>query len=163
MYEGVRTYKPMISLFKTTLRALADQNEIGALSVEEALYLGITTSKDKFRAALASLNERILNRERGAITSYENTIFHRILKTKSFSRLFLKAIIAYKAISSPSGFLDTICLALIETEKKIQEIKEFTKSEFNLDEKNILKFYTENKLDLDLHDKITWTKFILLK
>ena len=71
--------------------------------------LGVTRSANELREAFKRLIDRNTN-------------------TKSLSSLFLKALIAFKQLSSPSQSLYAASEALIQTEKVVAEMKRFTKN-----------------------------------
>jgi len=82
LHEGVSLHRPLLSRFKATIRAEADYRLVD-VAVEKALMLGETRSAYELGEAL----ERLM---------------HRMTNTKSLSRLLLKALITFKALSSTS-------------------------------------------------------------
>ena len=126
LHEGVSLHKPLLSRFKETIRAVADMSTLD-LAVEEALMLGVTRSANQLREAFKRLINRMTN-------------------TNSFSRLLLKALIAFKSLSSSSPSLNDASTALIKTEKCVAEMKRFTKNNFNKYEADLRPFYNGYKL-----------------
>ena len=106
LHEGVSLHKPLLARFKATIRALADYYLLD-VEVEEALMLGVTQSANELHEPF----KRLIN---------------RIRKTNSLSRLLLKALIAFKSLSSSSPSLYAASDALIRSEKLVAEIKRFT-------------------------------------
>lgn len=81
LHEGVYFHKSLLRPFKATIRALGDLYNID-VAVEVALQLGLNISMEKFPEALKQLMQRMR-------------------RTKGLSRILLKALICFKALSLP--------------------------------------------------------------
>ena len=129
LHQGVSLQNPLLSQFKTSIRAAADIRGVD-VEVEEALLVGVRKEKN--------MNE---------VGSMIKRVMEKMIKAKSLSRLLLKAAIALNALSFPrvSYTLNRALFALIKTEKVVAEMKRFTKSSFEKYENNIKPFYIYSK------------------